>query len=250
MQLKVQDIISDAMGLIGSTAVDETPTPSEFNLGLRTLNVMIDSWSANRVVIRGTVDESFPLVAGKSTYTIGQSGADLTSSKPIKIIYAFIRYSNNIDIPLEIRDKKEIYSYSDSSYTEALPEVLAYDPGLAQQANNIGKIILYPIPDAINSYTLFITSDKYLTEFVSVSDPITFDSAYYEALIYNLATRLFRHYHQNTGAQIPIDLVLVAKSSLSAIYRYSGETFTMSTDLPKMNNSPKSNNAYNIMIDR
>ncbi len=246
MQLKVQDIITDAMGKVGATAVDETPTPSELNLGLRTLNVMLDHWSANRIVLHSTIDENFPLVAGKSTYTIGAVGADFISAKPIAIRAAFIRYLNNVDVLLDVRDKKEIDTYTDKAYTQALPEVLAYDPGPAQNSSNLGTIEIYPMPDAANPYTLYITSDKYLTEFVNLSDIVTFDAAYYEALIYNLAVRLFRHYHQDNRVQIPADILILAKSALSAIYRYSNETFSMKTDLPRQ----KGNYNYNILMDR
>ncbi len=246
MKLQVKDILIDAMGLINAIDVDETPTLSEMNLALRTANVMLDNWSLNRILLQSTVSESFPVIAYKSIYTIGSptgSTPDIVTAKPINIISAFLRDLNNVDTMLSIRDKKDLDAYGDKQISSARPEVLIYDPGIAQQTNNVGTIELYPIPDSSSPYTIFISSDKYLTELVNLTDVITFAPGYYEAMIYNLAARLYRHFHESSTT-LPPDIMLIASTSLKSIYKVSSETFKYASDFPVRGNR------YNIYIDQ
>lgn len=231
MVLTVLDIIKDAMALINASAMDETPNASEIQLGLRALNTMIDRWSAQRLMLRSTTTDIFPLVANKDTYTIGPSiTADFNTAKPINILGAFVRDGVNTDTDLEIVDRLTYDSYaSDKAFAYGRPSLLTYDPGAAQQTTNLGTIIIYTAPDTV--YNLHIESDKYLTEFVNPSDVITFEPAYYEALIYNLAERLYRYYHTDAKA-IPQDIIGIAKAAKHTIEVMNSVQYTSSMEIP------------------
>jgi len=97
MVLTVQNIITDAMGLIGAVAADETPTTSENTLALRVANTMIDRWSSQRLLLRSSTTLDFTLVANKAEYTIGASGADIAGGKPIRLISAYYTDSSSLD---------------------------------------------------------------------------------------------------------------------------------------------------------
>jgi len=229
MIVGVSNIITDAMSLIGATAIDETPTSSELALGLRTLNMMVDRWSTQRLMLRSTTPISFPLVAGQAVYTIGLSGAQITAAKPLKLYSAFYRDSSSVDQPIDIIDVSDYNAMPDKSISTGPPEYVAYDPGAAQQTSNVGTLSLYLTPD--QAYTLFLETDAYLTEFVAVTDTVTFEPAYYEALVYNLAERLFRHFHRSEE-QIPADILRIANASMNNLKTLNAVQIVAGLDLP------------------
>jgi hypothetical protein len=149
----VTTIIKEAMGIIGAIAIDEAPTASEMTICLDAINRLIEQWSAQDLMIRETVEISQILTANKSTYTIGPSGGDITSAKPIDIDSGIIRTSAGVDSVLTIITMREYSRFTDKLTATGLPVYLAYDPGIAQQAAPVGTISLYPIPPTNSSST-------------------------------------------------------------------------------------------------
>lgn len=230
MMVLVQDILKDALGLTGAIAIDETPTTSEYTHALRTANVMIDRWATQRLLLRSTTPISFPLVANKASYTIGASGSDITGSKPTKVYSAFFRDQSNIDTPLDLIDITTYNNLSDKDVSAGNPMYLAYDPGEAQQSVQKGTFYVYYMPsDATN--TIYAEVDCYLTEFVNLTDVVTFEPAYYEALIYNLATRLFRYY-RSAATPVPLDIMMIAQNSINNLKAMNSVTMTAGMELP------------------
>lgn len=230
MIVTVQDILIDAMGLCGVIAQGEDPTAAELAQALRTANVMIDRWSSQRLMLRSTTTVSFPTVIGKSSYTIGTSGCDITASKPIKVYSAYYRDSTGLDTGLEVLGNITDYNnLTDKSTSVGAPMYLAYDPKGSQETLPSGTLYVYYAPDQV--YTVFMEADLYLTEFVNLGDTVTFEPAYYEALIYNLAVRLFRFY-RDAAVPIPQDIVAIAGNALSNIKVMNAITIRAGSDLP------------------
>lgn len=232
MQLKVQDIIIDAMNLIGVIAINETPSSAEMQVGLRTLNMMLDRWSANRLMLRSTSSAALPLTAGKYIYTIGAPTSDFTSSKPLRLENVFMRDNNGVDYSIDILPQSAYDALQDKSYNQSVPAAVYYDPGATQQAVNEGTFYVYPIPDAALLYTLHIDYDEYLTEFSTLTAIITFDPAYYEALVYGLAVRLYRRYHTDTAKSIPEDIIAMSAAALKTIENMNSVQARASMDIP------------------
>jgi hypothetical protein len=231
MILTALDIIKDAMTIINAVAIEESPTAAEAQLGLRVLNSMVDSWSAQELPVRSTTLNLIPLIAGKSVYTIGPFvTADCNSGKPISIKSAFIRDGVGVDSGLEVLPQVNYDLFAnDKSFALGRPTMIAYDPGAAQQASNVGSLLIYTPPDT--SYTLHLESNKYMTEFALVSDTVTFEPAYYEAITYALAVRLYRFYHAD-AKQLPVDIVAIAKTAKQTIENLNSTKYTSSMDIP------------------
>ena len=228
MVLLVQDILKDAMSLIGVIAGDEVPDTSQYALALRTANVMIDRWASQRLLLRSTTTLTIPLVVGQPSYTIGVSGADVTSPKPIKLYSAFTRDDNNFDTPIEIITQFQYNELSDKT-VQGQPVYVAYDPGDTQQTINKGTVFVYYAP--FSADTLYVECDNYLTEFVNLTDAVSFEPAYYEALIYNLAVRLFRYY-RDASITIPIDISTIAQNSINNLKAMNAVLLTASMEFP------------------
>ena len=228
MSITVGQLITDAMGLCGATEIDETPSTGDFSIGLRALNVMLDRWSARRMLVRSTTPILFTATANKASYTIGPVAADVTAGKPINIRSAFITDAN-IDYPMSYVDQSIYNGFPDKNVSFSRPEYFAYDPGAEQQSQQKGTLYLYYTPD--KNYSIKLECDSYITELTSTATTMTFEPAYYEALTYNLALRLFRRYHK-PETPVPQDLVMIAHDSLRTIETMNNTQYTAGLELP------------------
>jgi hypothetical protein len=199
------DLIKASIRLIGAYAPGETPPSEDLNDGLSALNLMLDSWFADRTLVYAVTKESFPLVAGQSSYTIGTSG-NFNTTRPFKIEGAYIRDSNNQDSFVEVTDDQNRYNLIGVKSTQGRPYILLYDPQMST-----GKIYLYYTPDT--TYTLYLDSWKPVTQVSSLSTSLTFPPGYERAIKYNLAIELAPEY----GTSVKDEVAYLAKESKKEI---------------------------------
>ncbi len=168
--------------------------------------------------------------AGPSVTLTGTN--PFNTARPISIVGAFIRDNYGIDTPVEIVSRDRFDSYPDKSISNARPISLFYDPGVAQQSSPAtGTIWVYYTPDSYTPYTLYIDEDKYLTEFVNATDIVTFEPLYYNALVSNLAVKMFRHFH-GPKVPIPVDMADMAASAKRQIMSLNSHPITAGMDIP------------------
>ena len=209
------DIINAALRICGAIAKGEQPTADESNDALQSLNLMLDHWSARRLIVRATIQYSHALVANQASYAIG-AAATWNTAKPITVTSAFIRDSNNVDEPVDVISREEYDSYGDKAITASRPVAICYDPGAAQQVNQQGTILVYPMPDASTTYTLFMQMQNSLNDFTTLTDTVTFEAKYGEAMKYELAKRLWREYHES-HEPIPGDILNFAERAMCVL---------------------------------
>lgn len=239
MIVTVSDILKDAMGLCNAIEIDETPPASDMAVALRTLNVMIDRWATQNLLIRSDTTISFSTQVNKASYTIGASGADITAAKPLRVHSGYIT-DGSIDYPLEVFTKEMFNNLADKNVSSAKPSYVAYDPGAAQQAAQKGTLYFYYTPDKV--YPVVLEASAYFTEFVNMTDTVTFEPAYYEALIYGLAVRLFRRYSDDK-TPVPQDLATIAHESLKNLKNLNAER------VPALMDIPGTKGTYNALTD-
>jgi hypothetical protein len=231
MIIQVQQLITFALQDIGSIAKQETPTSDEMADGLTKLNFMIDAWAVRSLMVLGTILQAFPLVPGQSAYTIG-TGGNFNTPRPSAVTDAFIRDGNGSDTPVDILTSDEWYALEDKAIATGRPQGLWFDPGLTQQATGpLGTVNLYPAPDPSTPYTLYLGEQGPLTEFASLTSNVTFQPAYYEALEYNLAVRLWPQYH-DSGKPIENDLKELAKDAMRVIETMNAKMVTATIEAP------------------
>ena len=71
-------IIERSLRLIGVKASGEAPSASEAQDALNALNVMLDQWSNEKLLIYQVVNNLFTVTAGVTDYTIGVAGSGAT----------------------------------------------------------------------------------------------------------------------------------------------------------------------------
>lgn len=239
MKLQVQDIIRDAMGIIGAIEMDENPSASEMMRSMRIANTMLARWSTYKYLMRALTQIQIPLQSHQGYYRIGETpDADVIMEKPVSVDSGFIRDAKGLDVVVDVIPIK---SYEQNILnTQVMPAspVIAYDPGETAQDKHEGTIFISPPP--AGGETLIIRAQRIITQFENLNDEILVEPIYYEAIIYNLAVRLFRHFHV-TG-EIPIDVMAIAANALKSIETTNATRFPAKMDIP-------SHGRYNVYTD-
>lgn len=226
--LTVQDLILAQLRLIGVIESGESPDLSMVADMIQGNNIMLDSWSAQRLMVRSLAQEVFPLQRGVGSYLVGP-GKTWNTTKPQTITDAFVRDSAGLDYPLEIYAENQYKSRSDKSFSLGRPEALWYDPGPAQQTAQAGTVNVYGIPD--DNYDIYLTGQKALTELVNASDALNIDKAYLRALKWNGVIEMY-HEFRSHGTSIPVSYLKNAKESLNVIKLMNSTPLITGTDLP------------------
>jgi len=212
------ELIRGALLKLGAVDRERALTGTEKNDGLISLNRMLASWSINKLKIPAITKESFSLVVGQSSYTIGDTGADVTSTRPQTINAAYIRDAASTDFVLEIIGREE---YNEAFYkaVSERPYKLYYHP-----TSPNGTIYLDTQPAVAE--TLFIDSQKALA---SITDPdvaIVLPDSYHELIEYHLAIRIAPEYQMSVRPELSV----VASDLMSEIQNLNSEPFEAELD--------------------
>lgn len=197
------DLITGAMKLIQQIdSIDSLEAP-DAALGFTVLNELIDEWSNQDYLIPTSIRSQYPLVAGKSAYTIGP-GADFSQLRPMEIVAASVVPNRTaatpierpIQPPLTIRQWQRVPM---KSATALYPDRIYYDK---REIGGWGTVFVYPVPTT-SLADLILEWGAMLVEFFDLSTKYPLFPGYARALRYNLAIELAPHYNHD-----PSDIVL------------------------------------------
>jgi hypothetical protein len=213
----VRALIERSMRVAGVLVKGGSPDADEAQDAFLSLNNMLGGWSNHSLILYSDVDESFSMT-GADSYTIG-TGGDLDTTPPLKIKTAFLR-SGTIDYPLEFIGDDE-YARICSKDTQGLAYYLNFDYGYP-----LSTLKFYPKPDA--SYTLHLISEKPLTQFTSIDNTVSLPPGWEDAIVYNLAVRLYPEYGQ------PVDQVVykIAEDSMRGLKLAAAKRKPMNMQAP------------------
>lgn len=227
------DLITDAYTEIGVASEGYALSGADAALGLTRANSMIDRWGTNRLTIYHTVITDKVLVSGTQTYTIG-TGGSINVARPLWIPYAGLvqtATSPNVESPIHIATDQDWSNQGIKTLGNAYPAELYYDYNFAA---GLGQITLWPIPTGSLSLRLYLPTA--LTQFADLSaTAYAFPPGYYEALLYNLALRLWVPFHGSDP--VPDELRRNAMLSLNDIKRANIRITTQATDPALMQGS-------------
>jgi len=195
MAVTANDLITRAMKSLQSLGGGEVPSAAEANDGLVALNAMLDSWSNEGLNAYEVQEQSFTLVVGTSSYTIG-SGGVINVTRPMDIVQAYVQDSgsNNFLMNIVPRDIWNNIGNRGSTITSQIPDTLFYDPQFP-----LGVINIFPTP--LLGYTVFFDSLLQQVTFATLTTALSMPPGYERAMVYNLAVEI------SSMFGIPIPLV-------------------------------------------
>lgn len=233
------DIILDALQMLGVYDSASPLSTADATLGLQVLNDMLDSWSNEALSTFAINHQSFPLVAGQQSYTIG-SGGNINTVRPLRILEdpgtCFIRDSNNNDYPMRVIPE-DVWNTIGAKYlTSDLPDTLFYDPQYP-----LGIINIYPIP--VLPYTCFFDSYLQLASFGSTASNLSLPPGYKAALGTNLAIALKPYFADGN-----LDPIIVKRASeTKGNIKRTNMRINLATFDPEI--VARSSTSYNIYTD-
>jgi hypothetical protein len=213
MSVSANDLITRAMKALQALGGTEVPNASEANDGLVAFNAMLDSWSLDDLVSYEVEENSFPLVAGTASYTVGIGGV-VNVIRPQDITQAYIRDTNNNNFLMKIlpRDKWNQIGNRGPTRTSQIPRFMFYDPQFP-----LGVINIFPTP--LINYTCFFDNVLNQVTLATLTTNISMPVGYERAYVYNLAVEISSMF----GIPIPPvgpgqkNLVILAQESLAAV---------------------------------
>lgn len=202
--MTARDLITGSLRIIGAISTGEAPSAAELQDAISVLNDMLDSWSTNSLAVNARVPESFTLVPGQQSFTMGPTG-NFDTSRPLEIEQAAIQVidtSPTVEIPLHILTHQEWADELVKAVTSTIPTKLHL-----RGTSPLETLEFWPIPSAANKVILY--SRKPLASVSNGNTVFTLPPGYPEAIRYNLAKRLAGEYGK---AMSEIDLDIARES--------------------------------------
>lgn len=168
----------------GIIAEGEAPSEALMEDTRSAFNVMLDSWSAERLSVFSTQDQTLTWPAGEATQTVGPTG-DLVGSRPQKLHDStyFKDPGTGISYNFKIINEQQYNSIALKTATSTYPDTLWINNTMPDST-----ITLYPVPN--QNIEIHLISVVQLEQVDDLSDTITLPPGYLRALIYNLACEI------------------------------------------------------------
>lgn len=172
-------IINDALKELVAIGETETPSATMYSDGLRMLNRMLDVFSNSPNFQYFASRESIALT-GQSSFTIGPSGADITSSRPISIESAYVDRLG-ISYPVKVIDNERYDRLTLKLLSGANTAAIYYEGTYPN-----GTVYCYPLATGCTLTMRVLNSVK---QFATTATQIDMPEGYEDYLMLGLAIR-------------------------------------------------------------
>lgn len=184
------NIIERALRSIGVLATGENPSAEMANDALVSLNDIIAGMANESLTIYQNTQDVLPMT-GAASYTYGLSGA-LNSVRPIQVNTAFYRDANSIDYPVDVITLEEYNALGQKTLNTGIPTFIYID-------TSYPLATVYVWPQA-STGSLYLNTEKALTEFSSLNASVSLPSGYERMLRYALAAEMMTEYGVDNAA--------------------------------------------------
>jgi hypothetical protein len=176
-----------------------TPSPAQFQDAIDELNRLIGSLNCDRLFIYGLDILTFPLQAGKKTYTIGQDPtgtliADWDAPRPQAITYATV-IVGALRYPVNVMTPQEWASIAQQDIGTSIPQALYND-----KAYPLSNISIWG--QAFASSTIELYTWHSVPKCSALTDAVLLPDGYEDALVLNLACRLAPHFQREVHPDV------------------------------------------------
>jgi hypothetical protein len=187
MEMTGRRLITGAMRAIGVLEASETADAQEFKDGFELLNQMLDAFTLDRLLITHNAKNTYTLVVGQASYTIGPGG-DFDQFRPEAITKArtLPDSTSSRDYSVEVYNLYRWARVSDKLQAGPYPAAIYYDHNYDA---GLGQIELAPVPD-VAGVRLVLWAPEPLTTFETVDTTYDLPPGYARMLRLNLAVEM------------------------------------------------------------
>jgi hypothetical protein len=218
-------LIRGAMRLGNLIPSGEPLDPAEAADALDTANQMLESWSAERLLVFFIPRLIFNLVPGQQVYKMGQDGVvDFNTPRPPRITRVSVISLANVQLPLELQmqytnDEKIWQEVRVKAISSTLPR-LCYDDCAMPNRN----LSFYPVPLIANQTAIYPWTS--LVSFPDLVTPLTFPPGYARAIRYSLAEELAPEFDK----QLHPNVTLIAAKAREVLRSMNAPSMHRETD--------------------
>lgn len=171
-----QDIVYGVLRQVSSVTPGEPIDGGEASNALTVINRMLAAFSMEWGLIQDITAESFPLVVGQTSYTIG-IGGNFNTVRPDTIFNQWLYDSlSGIRYPIKMLADNQ-YNAIPLNTIQSIPKSIYYDPQFP-----LGIIYLYPTA-SLTTYQLNIESYKPMVQFAALTSAMNLPGEYFEELV-------------------------------------------------------------------
>lgn len=204
------EILEGAFNCLGVAQEGEALTPRMYADGLRALNWLIQTWSANPhlwTYREGTL----ALVGNQAAYA-------LTDPRPLRVT-SVRRVQNGIQVPMTQFSKQEYFDQPTQTTSPSIPVNFYFDPQV-----NEGTLYLWPCPSisAAAQFSLALTYVRQMEIMTDTNNTIDMPQQWIEPVTWNLAKRLMPQYPVNDPGLATL-VLSQAKETLDHLLMWDNE---------------------------
>jgi hypothetical protein len=216
----VRDIVKGSLRLIGALAAGEAASADEQADAILAMNAMLDSWSAEGLIVNARTREEFSLVASTQTYTMGSSGTwNTTRPSRVERVMLEVQSTPVYELPIKILTPIEWAEKQTKESTSEFPSEV-----WIQGTAPLERFTFWPIPTAAHKAVIY--SEKPLGTYANASTDIDLPAGYERAIRYNLAVELAPEF----GKSAPAEVVAIAQESKATIMRLNSQPLFLECD--------------------
>lgn len=178
-------VVTASLRKLGVLASGEVASTNANSDGQQALNAIVKAFVADGMPLWKIASQSFTVVSGTSSYTVGPS-LTINCPKPLKIIQAFYTPSGGTQTPMTVQNRYDFNNLPTGTTGE--PLFLNYQP-----LRTSGTIKLWPTPDNSTTSVTFHYQSPY-EDMDDDANDFDFPPEWMQALIYTLAWTLAPEY--------------------------------------------------------
>jgi len=218
----VEDLVTEALEDLTIVGEYGSLNGSQLTRGIRAVNLQLQEWAPHGIDGFVQKTQTISLTSGTGTYTLGESGADVTMARPLVVRGIILRDADGDDFNLVQLSKDGYQSLTDKD-TSGPPSHFWYDKG----SLTLGTLYTYPVINA-DGYSLLMDYRRPLTDVDEGSDVIDIGQAWYTALIAGIRDRMAKKYGkkpdvQDTQMKVAMALGVTRELNRNPLVGYPGE---------------------------
>lgn len=202
---------------------------------LDTLNLMLDSWSLDRLFVFVETLQQVQLT-GALSYTVG-AGGDFSFARPNELISAYAQI-NGVSYPMEILQSGQQYdNIRLKSLAQAWPACVWYE-----KSYPLGTLHFYPL----GASTCFLRFTTALQQFAALNTTVALPSGYKKAIVDALAVELAQAFNTDISPLV----VQSASNAIARLKRLNSQPATRGLEVTAMSSGYHTGSGqYNILSD-
>lgn len=199
------DVIKAALRSLKVIAIGETPATEDYTNCTFALGMLLNTLNTDGYMRWLYQTVNVPLVASQASYTIAESGANVTAFRPVRIAHAFLRDSETPpnDIDLNPLTRQEYDMLTPKTIT-GVPNCYFYDPQLTA-----GVFYVWPVPSD-TTYSAYISIQRPVQDIVTSTQTFDVEREWFLPLRWMLADEV--------GPEYEVDLATLKMISTRADY--------------------------------